>query len=65
MGITPLLGPLVGGGPWKSRLSWAQMALALFIAISGPKKGPTPSNGPQNGFAPIKIITSRAIYNKH
>ncbi len=24
-------------------------------------QGPTPSNGPQNGFARIKIITSQAI----
>ncbi len=26
------------GGPWKSRLFWAQRALASLVAISGPKK---------------------------
>ncbi len=35
---------------------WAQMALAALIAISGPKKvstlGPTPYNGPRNGYCP-------------
>ncbi len=41
------------GGPWKSRLFWVQLALALLVAISGPKKvlisGTTPSNCPRNG----------------
>jgi hypothetical protein len=35
---------------------WAQMALALLDAISGPKKvlisGPTPSNDPRYGYCP-------------
>ncbi len=42
------------------------LALASLVAISGLKKsrfsGPTPSNGPRNGFAPIKIIKSRVIW---
>ncbi len=33
----PLLGPLEGVGP-ESQLFWAQMALALLVANSGPKK---------------------------
>ncbi len=41
------------GRALKSRLFWAQMALAALVAISGPKKvsisGPTPYDGPCNG----------------
>jgi hypothetical protein len=50
-----------------SKLTSYQMALALLIAISGPKiaytviSGPTPSNGPRNGFSRIKTVTSGAI----
>jgi hypothetical protein len=44
------------GWALKSRLFWAQMALATFVAISGPKKvsisGPTPSNAPCYGLLP-------------
>ena len=40
----------------KSRLFWAQMALAALVAISGPKKvlisGTTPYNGPRNEYCP-------------
>jgi hypothetical protein len=37
-----------------------------LLPFSGPKKsrfsGPTPFNGPQNGFASIKIVKSRPMY---
>ncbi len=53
------------GGPWKSRLFWAQMALASLVPFQGPKKswcsGPTPSNAPRNDVALLKTITYRAI----
>jgi hypothetical protein len=46
------------GGPWKSRLFWAQMALASLVPFQGPKKsqfsGPTPSNAPRNDVALLK-----------
>ncbi len=63
-GGNPFLGRLKG---WalKSRLFWAQMALAELAAILGPKKvsisGPIPKNDPGNGFPPIQIHTSRPI----
>ncbi len=48
MGVNPFLGAFEGVAPeLKSRLFWAQMALAMFVPISGPKNvsisGPTPS----------------------
>jgi hypothetical protein len=46
------------GNSWKSRLFWAQMALALLVAISRPKKvrfpGPTPSTAPRMDLARLK-----------
>jgi hypothetical protein len=60
-------------GQWKgwvlkSRLFWAQMALAAFVAISGP----TPSNGPrnrccphQNHFVPAHLTTGTLIVILH
>ena len=47
-------------GPRKSPLFWTQMALALLVSISGPKKsrfsGPTPSNAPRNDVALLKSL---------
>ncbi len=43
------------GWALKSRLFWAQMALAAIVAISEP----TPSNGSRYGFPPIQVHTSR------
>ena len=44
------------GWALNSQLFWVRMALAPLVAISGPKKvlnsGPTPSNGPRNGYCP-------------
>jgi hypothetical protein len=55
MQANPLLRPLEGVGSEISTF-WAQMALALLDAISGPKKvlisGPTPSNNPRYGYCP-------------
>jgi len=52
----PLLGPLEGEGPQN------------LVAVSGPKKvviiRAHPCNDARNGFAPIKIITARAIYKQ-
>ncbi len=63
-GATSLLGALEGGGP-KSRLFWAQMALASLVPFQDLKKsrfsGPTPSNAPRNDVAPLKTIMYRAI----
>jgi hypothetical protein len=46
------------GSALKSGLSWAQMALAALVVISGPKivsiSGTTPYNGPRNGYCPPK-----------
>jgi hypothetical protein len=67
MGTNPLLGPLEGVGTENLNFFLALMALAsLALPFQGPKKsrrfsGLTPSNGSSNGFARIKIITSRAI----
>jgi hypothetical protein len=59
MQVISFLGPLEREGPEK------KMSLTLLVAISGPKKsqfsGPTPSNGPINGFAHINSIMSRHI----
>jgi hypothetical protein len=56
---------LEGVGPEKSRLFWAQMALASLVPFQGTKKsrfsGPTPSNAPRNDIEPLKTITYRAI----
>jgi hypothetical protein len=38
MRANPLLGPLEGVGPENLDFLWAQIALALLVAISGPKK---------------------------
>jgi hypothetical protein len=56
-----ILRAIGGGGPWISRLSWngherSECHLGLKKSIFS---GPTPSNGPSNGFAPIKIIKSK------
>ncbi len=56
MGGNLLLGWRLKGLALKSRLFWAQMALATLIPISGPKKflisGPTLSNAPRYGLLP-------------
>jgi hypothetical protein len=61
----PSLRPLEGVGPENHEFFGPKLHSLHFVAISGPKKsrfsGPTPSNGPRNGFSRIKIITSRAI----
>ncbi len=54
------------GGPGKSQLFWAQMALPSLVAISGPQKsldfqGPSLPMALKIRFSRIKIITPRAI----
>ena len=68
MGANPLLGPLKleRGGPWYLNLFGTKWHSLRSLPFPGPEKSrfsvPTISSGPQNGFARIKIITSRAIY---
>jgi hypothetical protein len=52
------------------RFFFGQMALALLVAISGPKKsqclGPTPSNTPRNGSClPRNHYVLRHINNRY
>ncbi len=61
-----ITGAIGRGGPWKSRLFGAQMALASLIAIfKGPKsldfQGPPLPMALVIDVARIKIITSRAL----
>ncbi len=72
MGANPLLGPLEGVGPENRDFfgPWNGHAHERRECHLGPKKprfsGPTPSNGPSNGFAPIKIINSKChIKNRY
>ncbi len=66
MGENPLLGPSEGVGPENLDFFWGpKWHLLCSLPFQGPKKtqflGLNPSNGPQNGFDLIKIITSCAI----
>jgi hypothetical protein len=49
------------GGPCKSRLFWAQMALASLVAISGPKKVPPDFQGPPLPMALVKDVIRTEI----
>ncbi len=66
MGTNPLLGPLEGVGPEILDFFGPRWHSLRWLPFLGPKShnilGPTPSGGPRNGFATIKIITSRAIW---
>jgi hypothetical protein len=61
----PLLRPLEGVGHENLNFLGPKWHLLRSLPFQGPKKswfwGPTPSNGPQNGFSRMKIITSHAI----
>jgi hypothetical protein len=53
------------GGPWKSRLFWAQMALASFVIIQGQKnldfQGPSLPMALVMDVTRIKIITPHTL----
>ncbi len=61
VGLNDFDGPFLG----PSRLFWARWHSLRSWPFQGPKKsrfsGPTPSNGPRNGFSSIEITTSRDV----
>jgi hypothetical protein len=64
-GGNPLLRLLEGVGLENLNFLGPKWHLLCSLTFQGPKKsqysGPIPSNGPQNGFGRIKIISSGGI----
>ncbi len=63
MGANPLFGPLVGVGPENLDFFVPKWHSLRSLPFQGPKdsiSGPTPFNGPRNGFPPSKSLSPAA-----